>query len=221
MFAGKKESIFTLLGLYILTIPFFNALNVTAYDNSQILGHFGSSTTVFAYSSYIPVFVMLAFLPLGLKIGKQIPIRTMILSACFLSISFNTASLFTANIFWFTFWRSLLAIISIIGIFASMAPILLKYNPKFNMPIMYGIIQFILQGSQQIYKYFGVQFTSIYDWSFSIHFLNINFLVCIILAWYFYKADVAPMKGKFQFDWRGWFILILFFTVINIIRSIF
>jgi MFS transporter, DHA2 family, multidrug resistance protein len=214
MFAGKKESIFTLLGLYILTIPFFNALNVTAYDNSQILGHFGSSTTVFAYSSYIPVFVMLAFLPLGLKLGKQIPVRTMILSASFLAILFNTASLYAATIFWFTFWRSLLAIISIIGIFASMAPILLKYNPKFNMPIMYGIIQFILQGSQQIYKYLGVQFTSIYDWTFSIHFLNINFLVCIILAWYFYKADVAPMKGKFQFDWRGWFILMLFFIVI-------
>lgn len=214
MFALKKGSVFILVGLYVLTIPFFNALNVTTYDNSQILGHFGASTTIFAYSSYIPVFAMLAFLPLGMKIGKQIKVRTMILSVSFLSILFNTASLFATNILWFTFWRSLVAMISVIGIFATMIPIILKYNPAFNMAIMYGIIQFILQGSQHLYKYFGARFTSIHDWTFSIYFLNINFLIGIVLAWIFYKKDVAPMKGKFQFDWRGWIILILFFAVI-------
>jgi len=219
MFGLKKGSVLILIGLYILTIPFFNALNVTSYDNSQILGHFGASTTLFTYSSYIPVFVMLAFLPLGMKIGKQIKVRTMILSASFLAILFNTASLYTTSILWFTFWRSLLAMISIIGIFASMIPILLKYNPAFNMPIMYGIIQFILQGSQHIYKYLGAQFTSIHDWTFSIYFLNINFFIGIILAWIFYRKDVAPMKGTFQFDWRGWIILILFFTLILFICS--
>lgn len=214
MFAFKKGSLFILVGLYILTIPFFNALNVTSYDNSQILGHFGASTTVFAYSSYIPAFAMLAFLPLGMKIGKQIKVRTMILSVSFLAILFNTASLYATNIFWFTFWRSLVAMISIIGIFATMIPIVLKYNPAFNMAIMYGIIQFILQGSQHVYKYLGAHFTSMYDWTFGIYFLNVNFLIGIILAWIFYKKDVAPMKGKFQFDWRGWMILIFFFTVI-------
>src|SRR6478609_188021 len=98
----KKGSVFTLVGLYLLTIPFFNALNVTTYDNSQILGHFGASTTVFTYSSYIPFFAMIAFVPLGLKIGKQIPLRTLILLASFLSILFNTASLYSNNIYWFT-----------------------------------------------------------------------------------------------------------------------
>jgi DHA2 family multidrug resistance protein len=214
MFAGKKGSVFTLIGLYILTIPFFNGLNVTAYDNSQILGHFGESTTVFTYSVYIPIFVMLAFMPLGLKLGKQIKVRTMILSASFLSIVFNTASLYAGSIEWFTFWRSLLAIVSVIGIFASMVPILLKYNPAFNMALLYGILQFIQKGSQHLYQYFGAHFTNFYNWTFGIYFLNINFLVCIILAWYFYKADVAPMKTNFQFDWRGWIIMILFFTII-------
>jgi len=214
MVAYKKGSVFILVGLYVLTIPFFNALNVTTYDNSQILGHFASSTTVFAYSSYIPVFALLAFLPLGLKIGKQIPVRTLILTVSFLSIIFNTASLFSENIYWFTFWRSLLAMTSVIGIFATMLPIVLKYNPTFNMAIMYGIMQFIMQGSQHIYKYLGVYFTSIYDWTFGIHFLNFNFFVGIILAWIFYKKDVAPMKGVFQFDWRGWGIVILFFIII-------
>lgn len=214
MAALKKGGILNLVGLYILTIPFFNALNVTAYDNSQILGHFGESTTIFTYSSYIPVFAMLAFLPLGLKIGKQIPIRTLILSASFLSIVCNTASLYSDSILWFTFWRSLVAIISIIGIFASMIPILLKYNPAFNMAIMYGIIQFILQGSQHLYKFIGAKFTSIYDWTFGIYFLNVNFIVCILLAWYFYKKDVAPMKAKFQFNWRGWLLLICIFIPI-------
>jgi DHA2 family multidrug resistance protein len=212
--AFKKGSVFILVGLYVLTIPFFNAMNVTSFDNSQILGHFGASTTVFAYSSYIPVFCMMAFLPLGMRLGKQIKVRTMILSASFLSILFNTASLYATDIYWFTFWRSLLAMVSIIGILASMIPILMKYNPAFNMPIMYGIIQFIIQGSQHIYKYLGAQFSSIYDWTFSIYFLNINFLIGIILAWIFYRKDVAIMKGNFQFDWRGWLILILFFTVI-------
>ena len=78
---------------------------------------------------------------------------------------------------------------------------------------MYGIMQFIMQGSQHIYKYIGVYFTSIYDWTFSIHFLNFNFFVGIILAWIFYRKDVAPMKGQFQFDWRGWGIMILFFAI--------
>lgn len=215
MFAGKKGSVFTLTGLYILTIPFFNGLNVSTYDNSQILGHFGSSTIVFTYSVYIPIFVMLAFLPLGLKLGKQIRVRTMILSASFLALIFNTASLFAPTIEWFTFWRSLLAIVSVIGIFASMVPILLKYNPVFNMALLFGILQFIQKGSQHLYQYFGAHFTSFYNWTFGIYFLNINFLVCIILAWYFYKVDVAPMKSpKFQFDWRGWIIMILFFIVI-------
>ena len=219
MAALKKGSVFILVGLYVLTIPFFNALNITTYDNSQILGHFGSSTTVFTYSSYIPIFAMLAFLPLGLKIGKQIPVRTLILCVSFLAILFNTASLFSNTIYWFTFWRSLLAMVSILGIFATMIPIMLKYNPSFNMAIMYGIIQFIIQGSQHLYKYLGVYFTAIYDWTFSIHFLNFNLLVGIILAWIFYKKDVAPMKGIFQFDWRGWGIMILFFTIILFICS--
>jgi DHA2 family multidrug resistance protein len=214
MIAGRKGSLFTLIGLYILTIPFFNGINVTSYDNSQILGHFGESTTAFTYSLYIPIFAMLAFLPLGLKLGKQIPVRTLILSASFLSILFNTATLFVTSIEWFTFFRSLLAVVSVIGIFASMIPILLKYNPVFNMALLYGILQFIQKGSQHVYQFLGAHFTSFYNWTFGIYFLNINFLIGIILAWYFYKADVAPMKGKFQFDWRGWLIMILFFTVI-------
>lgn len=210
----KKGSVFTLAGLYVLTIPFFNALNVTSYDNSQILGHFGASTTVFAYSTYIPFFAMLGFLPLGLKIGKQIPLKTMILSVSFLSLICNTASLYATTIEWFTVWRSLLAILSIIGIFASLIPILLKYNPVFNMPILYGIVQFIMQGSKQLYQYFGTQMTSIHDWTFGIYFLNINFLIAILLAWVFYKKDFAPMKTPFQFDWRGWLIILLFFIVV-------
>ncbi|KAF2336907.1 MFS transporter [Flavobacterium daemonense] len=214
MIAGKKGSIFTLLGLYILTIPFFNGLNVTAYDNSQIMGHFGVSTTDFSYAIYIPIFVMLAFMPLGLKLGKQIKIRTMILCASFLSILFNTALLFVSTIEWFVFFRSLLAIISVIGIFASMVPILLKYNPVFNMALLYGILQFIQKGSQHLYQYLGAHFTSLHNWTFGIYFLNVNFLIGILLAWFFYKADVAPMKQKFQFDWRGWIIMILFLTII-------
>ncbi|RED23695.1 DHA2 family multidrug resistance protein [Flavobacterium cutihirudinis] len=214
MIAGKKGSLFTLIGLYILTIPFFNGINVTSYDNSQILGHFGESTTAFTYALYIPIFAMLAFLPLGLKIGKQIPMRTLILSASFLSILFNTATLFVTTIEWFTFFRALLAVVSVVGIFASMVPILLKYNPVFNMALLYGILQFIQKGSQHIYQFLGAHFTSFYNWTFGIYFLNINFLICILLAWFFYKADVAPMKGKFQFDWRGWIIMILFFAVI-------
>ena len=215
MIAGKKGSVFTLIGLYILTIPFFNGLNVTTYDNSQILGHFGPSTTAFTYSVYIPIFSMLAFMPLGLKLGKQIRVRTMILSISFLSLLFNTASLFAPTIEWFTFCRSLLAIASVIGIFASMVPILLKYNPVFNMALLYGILQFIQKGSQHLYQYFGAQFTSLHNWTFGIYFLNVNFLVGIGLAWYFYKADVAPMKATvFQFDWRGWIIMILCFIII-------
>jgi DHA2 family multidrug resistance protein len=214
MISIKKGSVFTLVGLYVLTIPFFNALNVTSYDNAQILGHFGESTTAFTYATYIPFFAMLGFLPLSLKIAKQIKIRSMILTVSFLSIICNTASLFTTSIEWFTVWRSLLAILSIVGIFASLLPILMKYNPVFNMAILYGIVQFIMQGSKQLYQYFGTQMTSKYDWTFGVYFLNANFLLAILLAWVFYKKDIAPMKSPFQFDWSGWFIILIFFTVV-------
>lgn len=210
----KKGSVFTLVGLYLLTIPFFNALNVTSYDNSQLLGHFGASTTAFTYSTYIPFFAMLGFLPLGLKIGNQLPMRTMVLCVSFLSIICNTASLFADEIEWFTIWRALLAILSIIGIFVTIIPILLKYNPTFNMAILYGIVQFILQGSKQLYQYFGTQMTSIHNWTFGIYFLNANFLLAIALAWIIYKKDIAPMKTAFQFDWRGWVILLFFLTAV-------
>lgn len=208
----KKGSLFTLVGLYLLTIPFFNALNVTSYDNSQILGHFGASTTAFSYATYIPFFAMLGFLPLGLKIGKQIPMRTLVLSVSILSILCNTASLFVSSIEWFTLWRALLAVLSIIGIFVTIIPIILKYNPAMNMAILYGIVQFILQGSKQLYQYFGTQMSSVHNWSFGVYFLNVNFLIAILLALLFYKKDVAPMKSVFQFDWRGWIILLFFFV---------
>ena len=214
MISIKKGSVFTFVGLYVLTIPFFNALNVTSYDNAQILGHFGESTTVFTYATYIPFFAMLGFLPLSLKLAKQIKIRTMILSVSFLSLICNSATLYTTSIEWFTFWRSLLAILSIVGIFASLLPILMKYNPVFNMAILYGIVQFIMQGSKQLYQYFGTQMTSLHDWTFGVYFLNTNFLIAILLAWVFYKKDIAPMRSPFQFDWRGWFIILIFFTII-------
>lgn len=214
MNAHKKGSGLIMIGLYVLTIPFFNALNVTSYDNNQVLGHFGESTTIFTYSSYVPVFAMLGFLPLGLKISKQIPLRTLVLSACFISLFCNTAALYAQNIYWFTFWRSLVAMVSITGIFGTLLPIIKLYNPMFNMAVMYGIVQFIQKGSQQIYQYLSVKFISVYDWTFGIYFLNANFLLCILLTWIFYKSDVAPMKSKFQFDWRGWAILNLFLVTV-------
>ena len=65
MISIKKGSVFTFVGLYVLTIPFFNALNVTSYDNAQILGHFGESTTVL-YS----VFCHVGLFAFEFKIGK-------------------------------------------------------------------------------------------------------------------------------------------------------
>jgi MFS transporter, DHA2 family, multidrug resistance protein len=87
------------------------------------------------------------------------------------------------------------------------------------MAIMYGIIQFIIQGSSHLYKFLGAHFAQIYDWRISLLLLNINFFLCIILTWIFLKKDVAPFKKPFQFDFRGWLLLILFLAVLMFLSA--
>jgi DHA2 family multidrug resistance protein len=78
------------------------------------------------------------------------------------------------------------------------------------MAIMYGIVQFIIQGSSNLYKFLGAHFANIYDWRTSLLMVNINFLLCIVLAFIFIRKDVALGKKSFSFDFKGWILLILF-----------
>ena len=66
---GKGE-VLKVTGLYLLIIPFLNALNATGYENSQIQGHFGASSVEFMYMNLIPLFVLVAGLPLALELSK-------------------------------------------------------------------------------------------------------------------------------------------------------
>ncbi len=194
---------FRITGLYLLIIPFLNALNATGYVNPQIQGYFGASGTEFMYMNLIPVFTLLAGLPLALELTKQFPIRSLMLTIVMISIGLNTCSAYTDNIWWYTFFRSALAFVTIFGIVAAIAPIVMRYNPAFNMAIMYGIVQFIIQGSSHLYKFLGAHFAQIYDWRTSLLLLNINFFLCIILTWIFLKKDNAPFKKPFKFDFIG------------------
>ncbi len=210
----KKGELFKATGLYLLIIPYLNALNATGYDSSQIQGHFGASSVEFMYINLIPVFVMLAGLPLALELAKRLPLKTMMLSITLAAIVFNTCSAYASDIYWFTLFRSLLSFCTIFGIVAALIPIVFLYNPKLNMAIMYGIIQFLIQGSSNLYKYFGAQFANMYDWRSSLLMLNFNFLLCILLTFIFIKKDVALSKQAFKFDFKGWIFLILFFAPI-------
>jgi DHA2 family multidrug resistance protein len=205
---GKGE-LFRITGLYLMIIPFLNALNATGYVNSQIQGHFGVSSTEFMYMNLIPVFVLIAGLPLALEIAKQFKLKSLLYTIIIFSVILNTASAYSPNFYWFIACRSLLAFFTILGIFAALVPIVLRYNPAFNMAIMYGIVQFIIQGSSHLYKFAGVLFAGIYDWRTSIMMVNINFFICILLARIFIKKDIAPFKQAFRFDFRGWALVIL------------
>ena len=122
----------------------------------------------------------------------------------------NTCSAFAPGIWWFTLCRSLLAFFTIFGIVAALIPIVMRYNPALNMAILYGIVQFIIQGSSLLYKFLGAHFAHIYDWRTSILMVNINFLLCIILTWIFLRKNVSPPKKPFNLDFKGWGIIILF-----------
>ncbi|POY36765.1 MFS transporter [Solitalea longa] len=206
----KKAELIKVTGLYLLIIPFLNILNATGYESSQIQGHFGASSVEFMYINLIPVFSLVAGLPLALELSKKFPLKSMMLSITIISIILNTCSAFATSIVWFTIWRSLLAFFSIFGIVAALIPIVLLYNPTLNMAIMYGIIQFILQGSSNLYKFLGAHFANIYNWRTSLLMLNINFFLCILLTFVFIRKDVALGKQPFQFDFKGWGFLILF-----------
>jgi len=210
----SKGELFRITGLYLLIIPFLNALNATGYVNPQIQGHFGASGTEFMYMNLIPVFTLFAGLPLALELTKQFPLRSLMLTIVIIALGLNTCSAFSTNIWWYTFFRSTLAFVTIFGIVGAIAPIAMRYNPKFNMAIMYGIIQFIIQGSSHLYKFMGAHFAQIADWRTSLLLLNMNFFLCILLTWIFLKKDVAPFKKPFSFDFRGWIILVIFLGVI-------
>lgn len=205
-----KGELINVTGLYLLIIPFINALNATGYENSQIQGHFGASGIEFMYMNLIPMFVLVAGIPLAFELAKQFPLRSLMLVITVLSFLLNTCSAFVSGMWWFTFFRSLLAFFTLFGIVAAIIPIVMRYNPALNMAILYGIVQFIIQGSGHIYKFLGAHFAHIYDWRTAVLMVNINFLICILLAWIFIRKNVAPLKQPFHFDFKGWGILIGF-----------
>ena len=210
----KKGEFLRATGLYLLIIPFLNVLNATGYVSSQIQGHFDASSVEFMYINLVPVFVMLAGLPLALELAKKFPLKSMMLCITIACIIFNTCSAYAPDIFWFVVCRSFLTFFTIFGIVAALIPIVLLYNPKLNMAIMFGIVQFIIQGSSNLYKFIGAQVAGIYDWRTSLVMLNINFILCIVLTFVFIRKDIVLGKQPFSFDFKGWIFLILFFLPI-------
>ncbi|MBP9881959.1 MAG: MFS transporter [Chitinophagales bacterium] len=210
----KKGDLLKVTGLYLLIIPFLNALNATGYVSSQIQGHFGASSVEFMYMNLIPVFATIAGLPLALELSRKFRLKSMMLCITIAAIILNSCSAYTPGIFLFTLCRSLLSFCTIFGIVAALIPIVMIYNPKLNMAIMYGIVQFLIQGSSNVYKFLGAQFSNLYDWRTSLLLLNINFLLCILLTFLFLRKDVALGKEPFKFDFKGWILLILFFLPI-------
>ncbi|MCU0379537.1 MAG: MFS transporter [Bacteroidales bacterium] len=207
----QKGELFIVTGLYLLIIPFFNALNATGFENAQIQGHFGASGTEFMYMNLVPFFVLVAGIPLALELAKRFPLRSMMISVIILSFLFNTLSAWAPGIGWFIIFRSMVSFLMIFGIVAALIPIVKRYNPALNMAILYGIVQFIIQGSSHLYKFLGAHFAHIYDWRTSILMVNINFLLCIVLTFVFLRKNVSPPKRPFDFDFRGWIIMIMFF----------
>lgn len=206
----RKAELLKVTGLYLLIIPFLNALNATGYVNSQLQGHFGASSVEFMYMNFVPLFVIVAGLPLALELSKKFPLKSMMLLITIISILMNTCSAYAPDVFWFIFFRSILAFFTIFGIVAAIIPIVLYYNPTLNMAVMYGIIQFIIQGSSNLYKFLGAHFSGIYDWRTSLLMLNINFFLCILLTFVFIRKDIVLGKQPFRFDFTGWILLILF-----------
>jgi DHA2 family multidrug resistance protein len=210
----KKGELLKVTGLYLLIIPFLNTLNATGYESSQIQGHFGASSVEFMYINLVPVFVMLAGIPLAVEMAKKFPLKSMMLGITVVSIILNSCSAFAPDLFWFIVCRSLLSFCSVFGIIAALIPIVLIYNPKLNMAIMYGIVQFLIQGSSNLYKFLGAQFSGVYDWRSSLLMLNLNLLLCILLTFVFIRKDVALGKQPFRFDFKGMLFILLFFIPI-------
>ena len=210
----------TFLQLFLVVI-FTNALlmNVVGYDMTHVQGHFGASVQDLQLSIQLPFAILLIVLPVTIALAFSLPLQPTFGCAGLATAFFYIGCLLAPTIYWFTFFKALLCISALLALLCSIIPMMLTYNPKFNMPMLFAIIYSVVFGLGDICKFLGTYIISAFNWEYGfLLFIALIFVAVIMVSVFFKRERVLPKpKGGGSLDVPGLSLLLALFVGLTVI----
>jgi len=206
---------------FFLIVVFSNALlmNIVGYDMNQVQGHFGATVQELQLSIQLPFAILLIFVPITLAMAFGLQFQRQFIGSALATAFFYLGCLFAPTIYWFTFFKALLCISAMLGLLCSVIPIMLTYNPTFNMPMLFAIIYSVVFGLGDMFKFLGTHVISTFNWEYGfLLFTSLILIAVAIVALFFKKERVLPKpKGNASLDVPGFTLLLGLFIAIAFI----
>ena len=203
---------------FFLFVIFTNALlmNIVGYDMNQIQGHFGASAEELQLSIQLPFAILMLFVPIAMALSFSLQLRPLFMISGSATAFFYMGCLLAPTIYWFTFFKTLVCISGLLALLCSIIPIMLTYNPSFNMPMLFAIIYSVVFGLADIFKFLGTYIISRFNWEYGFLSFTSLILVAVAMVYIFFKKDrVLPKpQGGGSFDVPGFTLLLSLFVAI-------
>src|SRR5688572_15101257 len=176
---------------FFLVMVFTNALlmNLIGYDMSQVQGHFGASAEELQLSIQLPLAIMLIFAPLAMGLSFSLPLQPLYLLSGLATAFFYMACLFSADIYWFTFFKTGLCASGLVALLCTIIPVMLTYNPTFHPPVMFAILYSVAFGLADIFKFTGTYMISRFNWEYGFLFFTALILAGVVVIFVFFKKE--------------------------------
>ncbi|HTE29551.1 MAG TPA: hypothetical protein VK666_04200, partial [Chryseolinea sp.] len=201
-----------------LIVVFTNALlmNIIGYDMSSVQGHFGASAQELQLSIQLPMAILLICVPIAMALAFGLPLQPLFLTSGLATAFFYFGCLLAPSIYWFTFFKTLLCISGILALLCSVIPVMLTYNPTFNMPMLFAIVYSVVFGLGDMFKYLGTYIISRFNWEYGFLFFTSLILIAVVMvAVLFKKERVLPKpKGGGSLDVAGFTLLLCLFIAV-------
>jgi DHA2 family multidrug resistance protein len=206
---------------FFLVVVFSNALlmNIIGFDMSHVQGHFGATAQELQLSIQLPFAILLACVPIGMAMAFGLQLRPTFIVSGLATAFFYLGCLFAPTIYWFTFFKALLCISGLVTLLCSVIPIMLTYNPTFNMPLLFAILYSIVFGLGDFFKFLGTHIISVFNWEFGFLFFISLVLASVAIVFILFKSErVLPKpKGGGSLDLPGFTLLLALFIAITFI----
>jgi DHA2 family multidrug resistance protein len=197
---------------------FTNALlmHIIGYDMNHVQGHFGASVQELQLSIQLPLAILFILVPLAMALAFGLRLKPLFTIAGLATAIFYLGCLLAPTIYWFTFFKTLLCISGLLGLLCSVIPMMLTYNPTFNMPMLFAILYSIVFGLAEVFKFLGTYLISIFNWEYAfVFFISLILIAVAMILILFKKERVLPKPtGGGSFDLPGFTILLCLFMAI-------
>jgi DHA2 family multidrug resistance protein len=194
-------------------------MNVVGYDMTHVQGHFGASVQDLQLSIQLPFAILLIVVPVTMALAFSLPLQPTFVCAGLATAFFYIGCLLAPTIYWFIFFKALLCISALLALLCSIIPMMLTYNPKFNMPMLFAIIYSVVFGLGDICKFLGTYIISAFNWEYGFLFFIALIFVAVIMVLVFFKRErVLPKpKGGGSLDVPGLSLLMALFVGLTVI----